>query len=114
MAAFDTNVIVRVLVGDEPSQTRKAERAFSTHAASDGVFLSLVVLAEVSWVLRGAYGWDRTTIHTEVSRLIRTKGVVVEELELVHAALDEYASGKSELADYLIRARRATARAGSF
>lgn len=108
MAAFDTNVIVRVLVGDDPAQTRKAERAFSSHAADDGVFVSLVVLAEVSWVLTAAYEWDRATIHAQVSRLVRTKGVVVEELELVQAALDEYASGKAGLADSLIlgKARR--------
>jgi predicted nucleic-acid-binding protein len=113
VAAFDTNVIVRVLVGDEPAQTRKAERAFSSHAAAEGVFVSLVVLAEISWVLRGAYVWDRATIHAQLSRLIRTKGVVVEELEMVHAALDEYASGKSELADYLIlgKARNSPGRA---
>lgn len=47
MAAFDTNVIVRVLVGDDPMQTRKAERAFVSHAGAEGVFVSLVVLAEV-------------------------------------------------------------------
>ena len=102
MAAFDTNVIVRVLVGDEPAQTRKAERAFAAHAAGDGVFVSLLVLAELSWVLSAAYGWDSETIHARVSRLVRTKGVVVEELELVQAALDEYARGKAGLADYLI------------
>lgn len=102
MAAFDTNVIVRVLVGDDPAQTRKAERAFASHAAGDGVFVSLVVLAEVSWVLNAAYGWHRATIHAQVSRLVRTQGVVIEELELVQAALDAYEEGKAGLADYLI------------
>jgi predicted nucleic-acid-binding protein len=102
VAAFDTNVIVRVLVGDEPTQTRKAERAFVSHSKGDGVFVSLVVLAEVSWVLAAAYGWDRATIHARMSRLLRTKGVFVEELELVQLALDEYRVGKADLADYLI------------
>ena len=102
MAAFDTNVIVRVLVGDDPAQTRKAERAFVAHARGDGVFVSLVVLAEVSWVLAAAYAWDRPTIHERISRLVRTKGVVIEELELVQRALDEYAVGKADLADFLI------------
>lgn len=102
MAGFDTNVIVRVLVGDDPAQTRKAERAFSSHAAAEGVFISLVVLAEVSWVLRAAYEWDAATIHEQLSRLVRTKGVFVEELELVLAALDEYRDGKAELPDYLV------------
>jgi predicted nucleic-acid-binding protein len=102
VAAFDTNVIVRVLVGDDPVQTRKAERAFLSHANTDGVFVSLVVVAEASWVLTAAYGWDRRTIHERMSRLVRTKGVIVEELELVQRALDEYMTGKADLADYLI------------
>jgi predicted nucleic-acid-binding protein len=102
VSAFDTNVIVRVLVGDDPAQTRKAERAFLAHAAAGGVFVSLVVLAEVSWVLAAAYDWDRGTIHGRLSRLMRTKGVFIEELELVQQALDEYLVGKASLSDYLI------------
>jgi predicted nucleic-acid-binding protein len=71
VAAFDTNVIVRVLVGDDPVQSRKAERAFVTHSAGEGVFVSLVVLGDVSWVLAAAYDWDRATIHERLSRLLR-------------------------------------------
>ena len=37
-----------------------------------------------------------------MQRLVRTRNVRVEELELVEAALDEYESGKAQLADYLI------------
>jgi predicted nucleic-acid-binding protein len=102
VVAFDTNVVVRVLVGDDPVQTRKAEKALVAHAIGAGVFVSLVVLAETGWVLAAAYQWDRATIHARVLRLVRTRGVVIEELELVERALDEYAIGKADLADYLI------------
>jgi len=40
VAAFDTNVIVHVLVGDDPVQTRKAERAFVLHAHAEGAFVA--------------------------------------------------------------------------
>ncbi len=103
MPAFDTNVLVRVLVGDDPVQTRKAERAFVQHAkAEEGIYVSLVVLAEVAWVLSAAYSWDRATIHQRLSRLVRTRGVVLEDLELVEAALEGYRVGKADLPDYLI------------
>lgn len=102
MVAFDTNVVVRLLVGDDPAQTRKAEKIFLQHANGAGVFISLVVLAEVGWVLSAAYSWDRETIHSRIQRLVRTRNVRIEELELVEAALDEYESGKAQLADYLI------------
>ncbi|MCC7536819.1 MAG: type II toxin-antitoxin system VapC family toxin [Deltaproteobacteria bacterium] len=113
MVAFDTNVIVRVLVGDDPAQTRKAERAFVTHANGEGVFLSLVVLAELGWVLSAAYAWDRATICARLTRLVRTRGVAIEELELVEHALAEYAAGKADLADYLVLGKaRVVARGG--
>jgi len=102
VAAFDTNVIVRALVGDDPAQTKRAERAFLAHANDEGVFVSLVVLAEVGWVLAAAYEWDRATIHARLTRLVRTRGVEIELLELVEQALDDYAAGKADLADYLI------------
>lgn len=100
--AFDANVLVRVLVGDDPAQTKKAERAFVAHANDGGIFVSMVVLAEVAWVLTAAYAWDRTMIHERLVRLLRTRGVTIEQLELVARALDEYAAGKADLADYLI------------
>lgn len=94
-----TNVVVRLLVGDDPAQTKKA---FLSHVNGVGVFISLLVLAEVGWVLDAAYEWDRATIHSRLQMLVRTRNVRVEELELVEVALEEYAQGKAQLADYLI------------
>ena len=50
---LDTNVIVRLLVGDAPQQMPIAERAFLAAVPSGGVYLPDVVYAEVAWVLRG-------------------------------------------------------------
>lgn len=102
MVAFDTNVVVRVLVGDDPAQTKRAESAFVKHANAGGVFVSLVSLAEIGWVLAGAYGWDRAIIHGRIQRLVRTRNVFVEDVDLVDEALEEYREGRAELADYLI------------
>lgn len=102
MVAFDTNVVVRVLVGDDPVQTARAERAFVKHTKAGGVFVSLVVLAETAWVLSAAYGWDRPTIHARLRQLVRTRNVFIEEIELVETALAEYRAGRAEVADHLI------------
>jgi predicted nucleic-acid-binding protein len=79
MRTLDTNVIVRLLVGDDPRQTPIAERAFLAAVANGGVHLPDVVLAEVAWVLRG-YELDRVTRHALLDRLVRTRGVAVAEL----------------------------------
>ena len=48
MQTLDTNVVVRVLIGDDPDQTPLAERAFLDAIAAGAVFLPDVVLAEVA------------------------------------------------------------------
>lgn len=112
MIAFDTNVLVRVMVGDHPKQTKKAEQAFITHAKGDGVFVSLIVLCELAWVLAQGYAWPRATIHERLLRLVRTRGVLLEDVELVDRALAAYDQGRADLADYLLAAVARKAGAG--
>lgn len=110
MIAFDTNVVVRLLLRDDAAQAKKAEQAFLRHAKGDGVFLPLVVLVETVWVLAYTYGLDRRSIHEHLRSLIRTRGVVIEEAELLQDALDAYEKGTADFADHVILA--ATRRAG--
>jgi len=51
--SHDTNVVVRLLIGDDPQQTPIAERAFLEAIDAGGVDLTDVVPGEVPWVLRG-------------------------------------------------------------
>jgi predicted nucleic-acid-binding protein len=45
MRAVDTNVLVRMVVGDDPRQTNAAELFVEA-----GAWVSVVVLAEATWV----------------------------------------------------------------
>ncbi len=110
MVAFDTNVVVRLLVRDDAAQAKKAEQTFLRHARGDGVFLPLVVVVETAWVLAYTYELSRNAIHEHLLALIRTRGVVVDEADLVQEALDAYAKGGADFGDYVILA--ATRRAG--
>ncbi|MCP9886710.1 type II toxin-antitoxin system VapC family toxin [Cyanobium sp. ATX 6A2] len=108
MTTLDTNVVVRLLIGDDPLQTPVAEKAFLDAIAS-GVYLPDVVLAEVAWVLRG-YDLDRATRHGLLERLVRTRGVVVDDIDAVIDSLDQFRQG-GDLADQLILARATSAAA---
>jgi predicted nucleic-acid-binding protein len=103
---LDTNVVVRLLIGDDPQQTPIAEKAFLDAIASGGVYLPDVVLAEVAWVLRG-YDLERTTRYQLLERLVRTRGVVVDHMDAVIDALEQFRLG-GDLADQLILARAAS------
>lgn len=103
MKTFDTNVVVRLLIGDDPQQTPIAEQAFLDAIASGGVYLPDVVLAEVAWVLRD-YDLERATRYQLLERLVRTRGVVVDDIDAVIDALEQFRQG-GDLADQLILAR---------
>lgn len=109
MKTLDTNVVVRVLVGDDPQQTPIAEQAFLTSSDSGGIYLPDVVLAEVARVLKG-YDLDRATRHRLLERLVRTRGVVVDDIDGVVNALEQFRLG-GDLADQLILARATSAAA---
>ncbi|MFN9934261.1 MAG: PIN domain-containing protein [Cyanobacteriota bacterium] len=107
MTTLDTNVVVRLLIGDDPRQTPIAERAFLEAIASGGVYLPDVVLAEVAWVLRG-YDLPRQSRYELLERLVRTRGVVVDDIDAVVDAVEQFRQG-GDLADQLILARAARA-----
>ena len=109
MKTLDTNVLVRLLIGDDPQQTPIAEQAFLSAIATGGVYLPDVVLAEVAWVLRG-YDLERATRYQLLERLVRTRGVVVDDIDAVIDALEQFSLG-GDLADQLILARASSAAA---
>jgi hypothetical protein len=69
--ALDTNVLVRYLVQDAPTQGRKAA-AFLEGAATEGeqILVSNVVLCETVWVLDSAYGYDKEEIEDVIGKLM--------------------------------------------
>ncbi|MGB7583868.1 MAG: PIN domain-containing protein, partial [Terriglobales bacterium] len=59
MIGLDTNVLVRYLTHDDPAQTAAAEKVMDSLTADSPGFLSLIVMAEVVWVLEVSYGFEK-------------------------------------------------------
>jgi predicted nucleic-acid-binding protein len=104
LAAIDTNVLVRFLVEDDERQT-KAAAALIGRAVSSGktLFVSDVVLCETVWVLVGSYGVARTEIATTLRQLLRAKHLGFQAPDILVRALEAFAMGGGDFADYLIR-----------
>lgn len=98
MRAADTNVVLRLLVRDDPAQLAAASRA-----AAGGLWISHVVLLEVVWVLRSGYGRDRQAIAEAIGRLINTAEFAVQDPDVVRASAARFAAHpRVEFADCLI------------
>ncbi len=100
MVAADTNVWARAYLNDEPAQARKARAALAAARSTGGVFVPLLVLAELSWVLRGR--WDRARVLDMIEGLLQTKGVTVESAAVAWKALEACRKGAAGFADHLI------------
>ena len=99
--AADTNVWARAYLNDDPVETRKSRSALAAARSAGGVFVPLLVLAELSWVLRGR--WERERVLSTIESLLQTRGVVVESPALAWRALEASRKGADGFADHLIR-----------
>ncbi|WP_434044946.1 MULTISPECIES: PIN domain-containing protein [Sorangium] len=103
MFAADTNVIVRVLVGDDTRQQKAAlSRLRKIRAEGGSVFVSVVVIAEVAWVLSSAYAYGRSQIADALRGVLNTPPFFVPQRAEVLTAIEAYANGSADFADHLI------------
>ena len=99
---LDTNVLVRIVTGDDPSAQRAALALLADRATADEpAFVNRIALVEFVWVLESAYGYGRSTVADAVERLLRTTDVLVEDGSLAWSALRSYRAG-ADFADALL------------
>ena len=89
MVAVDTNVLVRLLTGDEPAQTARARAIFEREA----VLLAKTVMLESEWVLRRLYGFGSDRIADAFTALIALPDLVSEDASAVADAIQWMRSG---------------------
>jgi len=107
---LDTNVVIRYLTQDEPAQARRAGAIIEGTLAKGGnCYLSVIVLCEIAWVLRGAYRLEKKSILLALDQILETAGFLVEDRDLVREAVDQFRVGRGNFADYVIGARNQAA-----
>ena len=103
MIGLDTNVLVRLVVGDDPEQTSRAKRYIERYCTPESPgFINCVVLAELVWVLDISYGYGRPEIASVVEGLLAGGDRIIEHHDSVRASLGDYRTGKMDFADALI------------
>jgi len=102
--ALDTNVLVRYLVKDDATQTAlAAELIDRVIAADESLFVSDIVVCETVWVLRVSYRVGRSEVAALLRQLFRARHLLFRAVDQLSRALEAYAAGKGDFADYVIR-----------
>ena len=103
MIGLDTNVLVRLLVADDPVQTRRAVRFVAQHCTPEVPgFINIIVLVELVWVLGSAYAYRPVQIADALERLIAGADRVTEHHDQVRTSLADYRAGRGDFVDILI------------
>jgi len=71
----DTNILVRVVIEDDPAQSRLAQDAL---AGAELVALPVAALAEMCWVLERAYGFPKADVARAVRTLTNAQNAAVD------------------------------------
>jgi predicted nucleic-acid-binding protein len=101
--AFDSNPLLRLLLGDEVEQQAAVlEIMARCRTDEERIFLGSAVLCETTWVLRSSYSVPREGIARALRRILADPLFVVERREEVEAAVARFEEGRGDFSDYLI------------
>ncbi len=103
MIALDTNVLLRYLTQDDPTQSRRAteiiERRLTEQAPG---FVSLVSILEVVWVLKSLFKRSRQQIANDIEMILAADTLEVQSEQEVYYAVFSLRNGIGTFEDALI------------
>lgn len=103
MIGLDTNVLVRYLTQDDPTQSAQANALIEQQlSAVEPGIIGHIVLCEVGWVLSRAYGYTREQVADALAALLTCREFQVEAPDLGILALQDYREGTADFSDYLL------------
>jgi predicted nucleic-acid-binding protein len=85
MRAVDTNLLVRIVTKDDTRQLEAAKTFLR-----DGAWVSILALAETVRVLADIYGRSSDELIATIETLLRHESLVLQDSDVVSAALDLY------------------------
>lgn len=110
MKALDTNVLARFFIDDEDDPQAAAQRPMAIQAMAGRAFVSVTVLLEFEWVMRGFYALPKTEIERVLRALAGIEHITLEDCGAVLGAIDAFSTGM-DFSDalHLLRSSRAAA-----
>ena len=104
MKAVDTNVLARFFIDDPEDSEAALQKPAAIEAMTQAVFVSISVMLEFEWVMRGFYALPRKDISRVFKALCGLQHVSIEDRAIVLAVIEAYDRGL-DFADALHLAR---------
>jgi predicted nucleic-acid-binding protein len=109
MKGLDTNVVLRLVVDDDPEQSAAASAFLASLPDGEKAVVDVIVLVEFVWVLKRVFGFERARLTSALVKILRHPKIHVPDRDLVlEAAYDAYENG-GDFADILIALRNRAA-----
>jgi len=93
MRALDTNVLARFFIDDVDDAQAAKQRPAAVAALSERSFVSVTVLLELEWVMRGFYGLPKGDISRVLRALTSIEHVTLEDRDAVLVAVGAFDKG---------------------
>jgi predicted nucleic-acid-binding protein len=93
MRALDTNVLARFFVDDADDVQATKQRPAAVAALSERSFVSVTVLLELEWVMRGFYKLPAKEISRVLRALASVEHITLEDRAAVLVAVDAFDKG---------------------
>lgn len=105
MLGLDTNVIARLVLADDPRQTRAVQaRLAAASEAGEPVVLALATMLELEWVLRSRAGLAKPQVLLVFKRLLEAADLQIEGEAVLEQALYAWENGTADFAECLFLA----------
>lgn len=99
VASIDTNVLVRLVTGDDPGQLAKAKAFVHLHRP---VLVTHLSMLELAWVLQSGYGMGKGKVVQVLGMLLELEELRIEAPAILQAALDAWQHARADFADCFI------------
>lgn len=106
MRSLDTNVLARFFIDDPDDPEAVRQRPTARQALAERAYVSVTVLLELEWVMRGFYALTPPEVSRVLRALVGIPHVSLEDRGAVLVALDAFDAGL-DFADALHVARSA-------
>ena len=102
MIGLDTNVLLRIFIRDEPEEQHVRSMDLLREAHPEPALINPIVLAEATWTLSKRMKRSREEVAGFVADVLDAEVFEVSSAKAARRALEAFANGRADYADYLI------------